>query len=137
MRLNATARFSNSSPVWISARRVGVAAADFVAHVAQVGKRFDDDVAHDEVDGDHREEDGDDGGGHQDGAVVGLSFLRVVIGQDDFHHGDQVAGFEVGLARQATGGKRRTIPCPNGLEVVDTLPCTRRSPGSRIGLAAG
>ena len=43
-----------------------VAAADRVAHVAEVPQRLDDHVADDDVGGDHRQEDGDDGRGHQD-----------------------------------------------------------------------
>ena len=65
MRLKATASSSNSSPVWISARRRDVAAADGVADVAQVPQRLDDHVADDGVGGDHRQEDGDDGRGHR------------------------------------------------------------------------
>ena len=47
-----------------------VAAADGVAHVAEVPQRLDDHVADDGVGGDHRQEDGDDGGGQEDGPVL-------------------------------------------------------------------
>ena len=43
-------------------------------------QRLDDHIAHDDVDGDHRQEDGDDGLGHQDGAVLGLGLLGFGVG---------------------------------------------------------
>ena len=49
----------------------GVAAAHGVAHVAQMPQRLDDHVADDGIQGDHRQEDGDDGRGDEDGAVIG------------------------------------------------------------------
>ena len=96
----------------------GVAAADFVADIAQVGQRFDDHVAHDEIDGEPREEDRHDGVGHQDGAVVGLRLLHAVFGQNDFHHGDQVAGLDPGLARDRIMAADARFLGPNGLKVL-------------------
>ena len=46
-----------------------VAAADLVADVAQVAQRLDDHVAHDDVRGEHRQKDGDDGRGDEDGPI--------------------------------------------------------------------
>ncbi len=47
-----------------------VAAADRVADVAEVPQRLDDHVADDDVGSDHRQEDGDDGGGDENGRVL-------------------------------------------------------------------
>ena len=80
----------------MSARCVDVAAADLVAHVAQVLERLDDHVAHDDVRGDHRQEDGDDGRGQQDGPVHVQVLLRRPVGNADLDDADQVA--------QAIGG---------------------------------
>ena len=46
-----------------------IAAADRVAHVAEVAQRFHDHVTHDDVGGEHRQENGDDGRGHEDRLV--------------------------------------------------------------------
>ena len=62
-----------------------LAAAHVVAHVPQVLERLDDHVAHDQVQGDHGHEDGEDGHGDQDGARVADRLGRAGIGQNHLH----------------------------------------------------
>ena len=68
-----------------------VAAADRVAHVAQMAQRLDDDVAHDQVRGDHRQHHGDDGGGQQHGPIQVQLCFHGAVGNLYFGDGQQIA----------------------------------------------
>ncbi len=74
-----------------------IAAADLVAHVAQVFERFDDHVTHDEPGTQHRPKHGNDGERQQHRPIVRLGLLRLGIRKADLDHRFQVAGANVGL----------------------------------------
>ena len=109
---------------------VDVAPADLVADVPQMVERLHDHVPHDRVGHEHRQEDGDDGGRQQDGAVPVDRLPRGSIGHHHLHHRHQVFLGLAGVAGLVEAGRRiadqllilmadeTALPGPHGLVVV-------------------
>ena len=106
--------------------KLGLAAANVVAHVAQMLERSDNDVANDHVQRDHGREHGQNGDRDQDGPRAVDRILRFLVGHDHLHHMQRLArhrgsalggGNRPGLLRRLVASPATRLPIDR-LEIV-------------------